>query len=296
MSYKIYIVKESDEISCDLICNNKKYPFDIQNVLGDFMDIRHFIKTKDGKRKIGYDYENHIFTKGKDLELIEYEAIKTGQDFSGCKIAFNFLKKAQKLLNNPKGSLNVRMARLTELQNYYGLNFKSQISVKDFVGTAETTYDEKPKNLKGIKKKDTWFTYNCDTVGDVVAAIVHYYLLHNYKLISCKHCGRIFATSTLKQEYCKNRISPFEKKNRKNLDCENAVRWEIQCLKVNKKRIDNKIYQSVNYQLGKLEFCFQFRDKCIEFEEIIKDAPTPENLKRYSDYLEDVNQEGAWIK
>lgn len=51
--------------------------------------------------------------------------------------------------------------------------------------------------------------YNCSNLQQVAFSILHFLILSGFKFASCKHCGRLYATKTLKKEYC-NRKSTFE--------------------------------------------------------------------------------------
>lgn len=56
---------------------------------------------------------------------------------------------------------------------------------------------------------------------EVFIAVLYYYAFHDYKLTQCRHCGRWFATKTLKMDYC-SRKSPYPGYER--YSCKDAVK------------------------------------------------------------------------
>ena len=66
-------------------------------------------------------------------------------------------------------------------------------------------------------------------VTQVMVALLYYYSYYGFKLVKCRHCGRWFATKSLKNQYCKQ-ISPCcgEILKGENKSCEQAVRQIMQ--------------------------------------------------------------------
>lgn len=69
-------------------------------------------------------------------------------------------------------------------------------------------------------ESEHYFIYRCHVMEDVPFAILHYLVLNQYKFKMCEHCGKYFATKTLKQKYCM-RKSPY--KGYEHLECSQAV-------------------------------------------------------------------------
>ncbi len=70
--------------------------------------------------------------------------------------------------------------------------------------------------------------YTCANIQQVVFSILHFLILNGYKFANCRHCGRLYATKTLKKEYC-NRKSTF--KGYEEYSCGEARKQIVDTLK-----------------------------------------------------------------
>ena len=98
--------------------------------------------------------------------------------------------------------------------------------------------------------------------------------------MKCEHCGRWFATTTLKNKYCprKSTFSGYTQHN-----CEQAVRNISQELQGEKKRIYNAMTTyTTNYGNEEIN---NFLDKCSVFRDKIKNRASVENLSEYWEFL-----------
>lgn len=135
--------------------------------------------------------------------------------------------------------------------------------------------------------KDGAFVYHdCETMRGVLFSIVHFLILNGYKFAYCKHCGKLFATKSLKEQYCK-RISPCynmvvagKKILSSELTCEQAVRCITQKFRDRKKCIYNNWYVNRDEY-----FCEILNYECSAHVNAIKAAPTVENICKYQEYL-----------
>ena len=119
------------------------------------------------------------------------------------------------------------------------------------------------------------------TVSQVLIAVLYYYAFNDYKIVRCRHCGKWFATQTLKEQYCK-RISPCFGdiiNGKEKLPCEQAVRN----IKQKQSRRHNAIYSNL-YNTHPLRVD-AFLIESYELQEAIKKAPSVENFKKYEDFL-----------
>lgn len=135
------------------------------------------------------------------------------------------------------------------------------------------------------------------TVSQVMVAALYYYAYHDYKLVRCKHCGKWFATKTLKQEYC-DRISPCFNvivKGKKPLSCEQAVRNIFQKCGRIKNRIETKANQTVSAQLHRNSFIDRFQRECEPLYLSAKESPTVQNLTNYYNFLKQTDKEKGWL-
>lgn len=123
------------------------------------------------------------------------------------------------------------------------------------------------------------------TLRNILFSIVHYYIMNDYKLVKCKHCGKWFATKSLKTEYCE-RLSPCydmvvcgKPILRKPLQCEQAVKTIKQRFRDRK----DCIYQ--NFYVNDPEKNNVFLNECARYSSIVKAAPTVENIAAFHKYL-----------
>lgn len=138
---------------------------------------------------------------------------------------------------------------------------------------------------------------NATSILDIVFHLLYYYTLNNLKLVKCEHCGRWFATKTLKVKYCP-RNSPLEKYSKHN--CEQAVRnIKYQCSR-KKNRIETKANNAINkkdnYKAnGYSSFVYEFQIKCDKYKEKMEERHTAEVLSEYLSFLDKVEKEKEWL-
>ena len=84
----------------------------------------------------------------------------------------------------------------------------------------------------------TYF-YQCFSLSDIIVSILHFLAMNDYKINRCRHCGRYFATLSLKQEYCpRNSTYP----DREHYSCYEAVKRIRQDLR----RIYIRMYKNLH--------------------------------------------------
>jgi len=121
------------------------------------------------------------------------------------------------------------------------------------------------------------------TISHVVIAILYYYAFNDYKIVRCRHCGKWFATQTLKEQYCK-RVSPCFGdiiKGKEKLPCEQAVRNIKQKQRRRYDAIYHNFYQKNQFSVDMTSFL----SESYRLQEAIKEAPSVDNFKRYEDFL-----------
>ena len=121
------------------------------------------------------------------------------------------------------------------------------------------------------------------TVTHVMIASLYYYAYNEYKLVRCKHCGRWFATKTLKEQYCKG-ISPCFGdiiKGKTPLPCEQAVRN----IKQKQSRRHKNVYSYLDISAKNQEEIEHFKTESKKLKEAITHSPSVENFKKYEDFL-----------
>lgn len=134
--------------------------------------------------------------------------------------------------------------------------------------------------------------YHCSDLQQVAFSILHFLILNGFKFASCKHCGRLYATKTLKIKYC-NRKSTF--KGYEEYSCDEARNRIVDSLEKRRK----SVYEWLRQRSDGRQYGFTprseyrkygealdiFSNKCNDFKAAIKEAASIENLQRYSEYL-----------
>ena len=150
-----------------------------------------------------------------------------------------------------------------------------------------------------ILKEGMSFT-GLKSLTEVIIALLFFYSYNDYKIIRCAHCGKWFATKSLKNKYC-NRISPcFDSiiTGKEELSCYDAVQNIRQkCARIRKKIRDNTI-KTASFERRENTFLLAFeKDSEIYFEPGSQTAkPDSQNLLDYYNFLKTTHQNKEWLK
>ena len=134
-----------------------------------------------------------------------------------------------------------------------------------------------------LGEKDSMRFEGLKTVTQVMIAALYYYAYNEYKIVRCRHCGKWFATKTLKEQYCK-RISPCFGdiiKGKTPLPCEQAVRN----IKQKQSRRHKNVYSYLDISAKDQDEIEYFKTESKKLKEAITRSPSVENFKRYEDFL-----------
>lgn len=142
-----------------------------------------YMPTEDGflNEKIALGY--HLFDTDffrTDLEKI-LSLIKTADDLS-------FLCGAIPKFNVLYPEIDGKGARSGDM----GLHSRDDLSSAEKLKYFAEHKDNCPKT----------YIYHCKSDRDVAVAELHFYITQNYKLTTCKLCGKPFFTNSLKVQYC----------------------------------------------------------------------------------------------
>lgn len=137
---------------------------------------------------------------------------------------------------------------------------------------------------------------NLTNVTQVMIALLYYYSYYGFKLAKCRHCGRWFATKSLKNQYCKQ-ISPCcgEILKGENKSCEQAVRQIMQNCTRLRGAIRTKASNTVSAQLHSSKFLPEFEKENMGLECAARERPTVDNLTLYYNFLKRTNKEKKWL-
>jgi hypothetical protein len=289
MDFEINIVQGNHGISCDL----HKYgthSFDMFLVIGDFVStMKELINKRSDWDAIITAYDNHIFTSIPATYLRQRSIYYDDIYYNDIKNALSLVDKYLDMQAQSENGGPPDYIRFESMKNLYQSKFTYSVSLFDgFVADGIASYNKPLDDLAVAIDSLSCFTYTCHSITDMVAAILHYYLINKFKLIECKHCKRLFPSKTFKQKYCR-RISPYRdedsQKDSKPYDCEQTVRNAIQQQKRRAGRILKSIRQAAKYQTGEFSSYNAFIDRCDEFISTIRKEPSIENLLAYNEYL-----------
>lgn len=145
-----------------------------------------------------------------------------------------------------------------------------------------------PGNWLDVSFKEGLTVNNVASHYEVIYGLLYYYAFNGLKLVKCEHCGRWFATDSLKNKYC-TRKSPIERYT--HLNCEQAVQnIRQQCGRI-RNRIDMKARQTRNGE----QFQEWFWSQCNRRNEEIKKSASVERLTEYMAFLKKTEREKGWL-
>lgn len=135
------------------------------------------------------------------------------------------------------------------------------------------------------------FLYNsCRTMIDFVFSIVHYLIFNGYKITHCEHCGRLFATKTLKVKYCASRLSPYS--GYEQYTCKKAVKQIVDTLEKRRKTEYERLRKrAAEYGRDSTHWntLNSFVSRCDDYKKNIKKGASVELLEEYQSFLYDSN-------
>lgn len=278
--------KELEHIVCMEIIDEGVYVFCSSSVRGPYSMPLFLCEI--------YEKLRNQFEYGQDeTEFFNY------QDPHGAWVLLDdYLKKTDFLKN----------ATLREFEEY---RFRYGVALEFKKGESAEIYEicNTPGQVAALKifarKLDQWrifdkeiadnteflpnvFHYDsCRTMIDFVFALVHYFVFNEYKIAQCAHCGRFFATKTLKEKHCM-RNSPFI--GYESYSCKMAVTKIKDMLE--KKRISE--YERLRLkaeEYGVTSTHYQvfngFCTTCNSYKARIKKCASVELLQEYKDFLYD---------
>lgn len=241
---------------------------DITTVIGDLADM---VLLVDGKMRLDLEDNFALFlgyTNDTNKSYLDY---------------FQMVETFEALMQYLFILLN-RGIDLETFQTYKSI-FNANFSYNSyFVGKDKKTIRVKPKDIYDNKIIDMDMKthhFVCDNFRGVVFSILYFYLIKGFKIVSCPHCGKYFATRTLKQKYC-TRKSPYN--GYEHLNCEQAVRNIKQECTRHKKKIYNYFVTHSEDMYGGDEMR-DFLNECDLMSRTIQKYPSMDNLKKYDDYL-----------
>ncbi len=145
-----------------------------------------------------------------------------------------------------------------------------------------------PGNWLDVSYKEGLSIYNLTSNYEIIYGFLYYYAFNGLKLVKCEHCGRWFATDSLKNKYC-TRNSPIERYS--HLKCEQAVQnIRQQCGRM-RNRIDAKARQTRNGEA----FQDWFWKQCNKRNEEIRKTASAESLTEYLTFLKQVESKKKWL-
>lgn len=141
---------------------------------------------------------------------------------------------------------------------------------------------------------DVFFYDSCRTMIDFVFSLVHYLIFNGYKIRKCAHCGKLFATKSLKCEYCTFRFSPFP--GYEKYTCQVAVKKIKDALEKRRRTEYERLrHRAAMYDKIDGENCMrdgkhskaqnEFVKTCDDYKDKLKKGASVELLKEYKAFL-----------
>jgi|GEM_PF-5291662 len=267
---------------------DKKYAIvDLCTVIGDFIGRASYLPNGTISVKT-YDHPFYLWYDNEEIRMSEEEGLLLVH------------KNLNDLLTKTNNLANIDLIEFDKIANIFyakvnpDIEYKNDSEILRYLKeeNIEAPVYEKPSTIEELYNLDVntplHYTYRCNNINQVVFSILHYYVLHKYKITTCKHCKNIFATTNLKNEYC-NRNSPYKSKYIKQykekgydrLNCKLAVDNIKQQLQNRWKSINAYWHNWENFNQSK------FLSDSQKFRDIIKIQPTVENLEKYEKFLYD---------
>lgn len=130
---------------------------------------------------------------------------------------------------------------------------------------------------------DVFFYDSCRTMIDFVFSLAHYLIFNGYKIRKCAHCGKLFATKSLKCEYCTFRFSPFP--GYEKYTCQVAVKKIKDALEKRRKSEYKRL--RLHPDLEHCKILDNFCCTCDDYKDKLKKGASVELLKEYKAFLYD---------
>lgn len=137
-----------------------------------------------------------------------------------------------------------------------------------------------------------------ETMEQVIFALLFYYSVSDLTLHRCQHCGRWFASKSLKTKFCE-RISPVsgeimvERKRQRT--CGEVVHDARYVCGRLRNSIRTKAAATTDAQLYQSSFLLEFEAKNDELYDKANKFPTAENWVEYHRFLKETNREKKWL-
>ena len=281
-SSQIFISHQEGQIvEAILVASHKPDDINIVTVLGDFYCFMKWYKKEPGYEQYSA-YSSHIFI---GLDNNEYP------DKFSLESAFWNLKNFL-----PRYVSDIDLTTCSEEKAWL-----EKLTSASITPAGKVLPRDSKKKYKNAK-----YSYRSRNIQGMVAAILHYYLINDYNIIKCAHCGRYFATQTLKRKYCP-RKSPLlgEFSGGKNNNCEQTMRNSTQQIKrkiakIHEKIEENPLYLTISVSKDSIPhkqlavFQSEFIKNCDKYWEAVKKEPTCENIKLFNDYIEKELRAKRW--
>lgn len=277
-----------------------------EHLLGLFQKVRLSAQTADNGKKI----HKNIVIAEKVFQpttfLIDLcNVANSGLSQKDMRKFFGFYERYKpqidtlQLLNYIKKFLAEKnrfdVKRLEKIKVLTSASYEYSIWVKDArVGSSKyipyVPFPDTDIDIFSIKD-NFQYRYICNTIYDMIYAVFHYLALHNYKIAKCRHCGRQFMTTNLRNTLCIDRKTPYtyitpngEKKySLEDKCCRDAV-GTIKSRFRQRRKVVGQSYDDY-YDSDHTEKRKQFENKASEYVKDIRISPSEYNLKEYEKFL-----------
>lgn len=233
---------------------------------------------EEGKKPVEYDLGSIVCAFGNIVCCLEEIFGKDNYTSTDYVVSTIWGKEHGSLFNPDPAKVfgfPVRSSTLTVIYSF--------LSDKEFLETEISFEDiERMRIYHGYKvypkpidpmNKEKGLVFDVGNLNDVVFSILYYYVVDKFKVRKCCHCGRIFATKSLKIKYCPRKSTS---KKYKHLECKDAADYWKKKLREREKSVRsnweyyypekvNDLINTCNHHLKDLPLSIENLTACEEY-------------------------------
>lgn len=279
-----YIIYEQDnnKSETDNFIHLDNISFNPLTILGDLLFIANDMDLPNDKIPTASIDKDILFESPYPIESCF--DINVEHDYQYFSL-LNYLKKV--ITDDQKQSFiqvhNIGMYFKIALNYNFSYEDEKQQS-NDFISYSPMVFGLSEINdILTISERNHIYTCSCSSLSEIVFSIFNYLMLFDYHFYKCKHCKKYSAIKRKQgvPKYC-NRLNVLGLTgNYENLSCKEAIPKLLDCIRKNKKKSYNYLYN--NYEESDTE---DFKNGYKEINNLVKLNPSAENLLKLKKYVD----------
>lgn len=252
-----------------------KLTIDSKNCIGLLFIVSEKSGTKNSRQNAAAEREaagGYIMNDERECGFCRFDITTIlGDMMTENNAVFDFIKAT---VEKPERFIYVQNC----LEEYFSSGDYTVQRISQLMGKHKAPFGETEK--KGVT------VYHCSDLPQVAFSILHFLILDGYKFSNCKHCGRLYATKTLKTVYC-NRKSLYS--GYEQYSCKDAVKHINDTLEKRRKVVYERLRVKADeygYHSKYGEVFRTFQNRCTNYKTTIKKIASVDNLQQYNRYLQ----------